>query len=239
MTKQKLEEHITLYSPQYSEQAEEISLETVTLELLQASKLREYQKLFRIFDDRFLNLNEINAGKTHGFSIRLNLLDEKPVRKWFIKFSYLLFAITSFLLAGLTFELMQKNFAFFNTPNIYAAIALLITVGAILLVYMVKNSKHVLIFKSKHGQVPVVELMYNNPDKQRFRQFARELSKLIAQCQAQNYYTDSQILAAELSEHRRLRNEGALSDKAYEQAKHHIMTYHSRPAMRQAGDTVC
>ena len=238
MTKQKLDEHITLYSPQYSEQAEEISLDKVTLELLQTSKLREHQKLFRIFDDQFLNLNEITAGKASSFSIRLNLLDETPVRKWFIKFSHLLFAILSFLLAWLTFELMQKNIAFFNTPNIYASITLLITAGAILMVYMVKNTRHVLIFKSKHGQVPVAELMYNNPDKRRFRQFARELSKLIAQCQTQNYYTDSQILAAELSEHRRLRNEGALTDKVYEQAKHHIMTYHSRPALRQASDTV-
>ncbi|MGD8567794.1 MAG: hypothetical protein PVJ39_06880 [Gammaproteobacteria bacterium] len=238
MTKQTTEEQIILYSPVYSDQTEEINLNRITLELLQTSRLREYQQLCRIFDDKFLNVNQKKARNTRGFTVPLSLLDEQPVRKWFIRFRYLLLAIMFFLLAWTAYTLMQQHIGIFNHPNTYAAITLLLTVGAIFIVLMIKQSRHVLIFKSRHGQIPLLELMRNNPDKYRYRQFAAQLRELIARSDTQNHYSESQRLAAELSEHRRLRNEGILTDKQYEQVKQNIMARHSRPTMRSPNETI-
>lgn len=232
------EDQITLYSPQYGAQSEQFSLNQITAELLQTSKLRECQKLFRIFDHKYLNVNEINAGKFRSFTLVLMSLDDKPTARWIIRLRYLLLAVLCFILASMVMTLIHRAYAFFSNPYLYSVVALLVTAGAILLVYTYKSARHVLQFKSKHGQVAVVELLYNNPDKARFRQLAGEISRNIKQCQTQNYYTDAQVLAAELSEHRRLRNEGILSDKVYQQAKQHILDLHSPSDTRRAKNTL-
>jgi len=110
----------------------------------------------------------------------------------------------------------------------YAVVTLLTAVGAIIVVYMVKQAKNSLVFYSEHGQVPIIELFFGLPDKSTFRKFAGELVKCIKLSKTDNYYTDSQTLAAELSEHRRLRDEGIINDNQYENAKARIFTYHSR-----------
>jgi hypothetical protein len=238
MTKQTTEEHITLYSPAYSDQTEEVNLNQVTQELLQTNRLKEYQQLCRIFDDKFLNINQKHGRNSRGFTVPLSLLDEQPVSRWFIRFRYLFLAAILFVLAWAAYALMQHNIGIFNHPNTYAAITLLLTIGAILIVFMVKQSRHVLIFRSRHGHMPLLELLYNKPDKYRFRQFAAQLRELIARCDTQNHYTESQRLAADLAEHRRLRNERILTDKQYEQVKQNIMACHSRPTARSPADTV-
>lgn len=236
MTVQPDEEHITLYCPEYSEPTAEVSANEVTLELLQSSRVREYQQLLRVFDDRFLNVNERTPRKNASFVIPLSLLDDKPAGKWFIRLRYLLFAGILFAMAWGGHLLMRQRVGIFSHPDMYAVITLLLTVGAILIVYLIQQSRHVLVFKSKHGQIPLVALRYNRPDKYRFRQFAARVCELIRQCDRQNYYTESQILAAELSEHRRLRDEGLLSDEQYEQVKRHIMACHARPSAQNAAN---
>ncbi|MGD8572600.1 MAG: hypothetical protein PVG89_04315 [Gammaproteobacteria bacterium] len=238
MTNQTVDEHITLYSPGYSEQIETPDLNQVTLELLQTSKVREYQKLFRVFDNKLLAISEITPRHHNEYTIPLSLLDENATSKWIIKFRYLLLAGLFILLAWTNHTLMSMKFGIFNNPNMYAVTVLLTTMGAILLVYMIRQSRHVLLFKSKHGRIPLIEVRHNNPDKQRFRQFSRQLANLITQCDTSNYFTPSQILAAELSEHRRLRDEGLLTDKQYQQVKQHFMDFHSRSAQQPHTDTI-
>lgn len=238
MAKQTTEEHITLYAPAYRDHIEEVNLNQVTLELLQTSRIKEYQQLCRIFDDKFLNINQQHGRNSRGFTVPLSVLNEQPVSRWFIRFRYLFLAAVLFVMAWAAYTLMQQNIAIFNHPNTYAAIALLLTVGAILIVLMVKQSRHVLIFQSRHGQLPLLELLYNNPDKYRFRQFATRLTECIARCDSQNHYTESQRLAAELAEHRRLRNEKILTNKQYEHVKRNIMACHSRPTTRSPDATV-
>lgn len=238
MTKQTTDEQITLYSPEYGEQSETIDLNQVTLELLQTSKWKEQQKLFRIYDNKYLNVNEKLAKRTSSYNVHLTLLNPNPVRKRCLNAKYLLFAGLLFGLAWLIYSLIQQGVTGFTNPYMYSLVVLPITLGTILIVYMIKKFKHILIFYSEHGRVPVVEMFYKNPSKNSFNAFAGELINCIQTIKAEHYYNNSQTLAAELSEHRRLRDEGVFSGDVYEQAKANILTNHSEPNQRQPNDTV-
>ena len=141
-------------------------------------------------------------------------------------------------LAWMVFQMIQLQIFGFSNPYMYSLVVLPITIGVMLIVYMIKQAKHVLIFYSNHGRVPVVELFYKNPSAKEFNSFAGELINCIQTAKANNYYNDSQILAAELSEHRRLRDENVFSNEIYEQAKVNILTNHSKPQQRNPGETV-
>jgi len=238
MTKQTTDEQITLYSPEFGEQSETIDLNQLTLELLQTSNWKEQQKLFRIYDNKYLNINEKHAKKTRSYNIHLSLLDPNPVRKRSIKLKYLLIAGGLFCMAWLVYQMIQMGISGFSSPYMYSLVVLPATIGTMLIVYMIKQAKHVLIFYSNHGRVPVAELFYKNPSKNKFNAFAGELINCIQSVKAGNYYNDSQTLAAELSEHRRLRDEDVFSDEIYEQAKVNILTNHSDPNQRNPDDTV-
>ena len=151
MTKQTTDEQITLYSPEYGETSEPIDLNQVTLELLQTSNWKEQQKLFRIYDNKYLNVNEKHAKKTSSYNIHLTLLDPNPARKRLINLKHLLIAGGLFCLAWLIYQLIQLDFAGFSSPYMYSLVVLPVTLGAMLLVYMIKQAKHVLIFYSNHG----------------------------------------------------------------------------------------
>ena len=238
MTKQTTDEQITLYTPEYGEPSETIDLNQLTLELLQTSQWKEQQKLFRIYDNKFLNINEKQAKKTNSYNIHLSLLNPNPTRKRHINLKHLFTATGLFCLGWLIYYMIRINLFGSSNPYLYSLAVLPITIGTMLIVYMVKQAKHVLIFYSNHGRVPIVEMFYKNPNKNQFNAFAGELINYIQTVKANNYYNDSQTLAAELSEHRRLRDEGVFSDKIYEQAKANILTNHSKPNQRKPNDTV-
>lgn len=227
MTNKEAEEQITLYSPEYDAQDETISLNAVTDELLQTIGWKEQQKLLRIFDNKFLNVNEKNSGKTTSFNIKLTLLDAKPVHKRIINIRYLVISAILFAAAWVVYYFTRLQLSPFSNPYFYGLTAIMTALGAISFVYMVKQSRHVIIFLSRHGRIPVVELFFRNPDKSTFNVFLNRLIHCSNTLKESNYYTDSQTLAAELSEHRRLKNEGIISNEDYEQAKRRIFSSHS------------
>jgi hypothetical protein len=231
MKKQTSENQIVLSSTSFEDKIEKIELNQVTLELLQSAGWKEQQKLFRVFDNKFLNVNEKNTGKTKSYNIHLSLLDPNPVRKYSFRIRHLVIACILFGLAGLTYRLMQHGVSI-GGPYMFALPISFITAGAIMVVYAVKQYKHVLIFYSNYGRVPLASLLYNNPARKSFKQFAGQLINCIHAVKSGNRFNDQQALAAELSELRRLKDEGVFLETVYEQAKNNILTYHSRPAGR-------
>ncbi|KPJ90855.1 MAG: hypothetical protein AMJ55_12875 [Gammaproteobacteria bacterium SG8_15] len=232
------ENQITLSSSDYSDKIEKIELNQVTHELLQAANWREQHKLLRVFDNKFLNVNEKVSKKTVSYNIHLWLLDANPVRKRILPLKHALIAGALFALGCLVYYLIQLGIPGLSNPYLQAIPVLLVTAGAILVVYAIKQYKHVLIFFSDHGRIPLIELFYNSPSKSSFNQFAGELINAIHSAKAHNNYNEQQMLAAELSEHRRLKDEGVLSDAVYEKVKNNILTYHSQPNSRNSRQTI-
>lgn len=229
---------ITLASSDYSDKIEKIELNHVNQELLQTASWREQHKLLRIFDNKFLNINEKTAKKTVSYNIHLWLLNANPIRKRLLPMKHLLIACAMFGLSWLAYYLTHMGISALSNVYLQAIPVLFGTAGAIFLVYTIKKYKHVLIFYSDHGRIPLVELFYNNPSKRSFNHFAGELINSIQRAKANKHYTAQQMLAAEVSEHRRLKDEGVLSDKDYEKAKTNILTYHSQPNGRNSRQTI-
>lgn len=220
------EEQITLSSSEFDQFRDDDKPNTVSSELSQVIPLKEQMKLFRIFDRKFINVNQKTAKSTVSYFFKLSMLNPKPRRKRIVKFAPLLIGIAFLALAWFTFSLKNSGLAILSSPYTYTAIVAFVAIGLILLVYVVKEFRNVLVFYSEHGQIPIIELFNRIPNKAEFQRFATELIECINVEKTKNYYSDSQILAAELSEHRKLRDAGGISSKEYEKAKNNILKQH-------------
>ena len=226
MSNQEPEEEITLSSSAFDQIKDDNKPTTVTREMSQAVQIKEQLKLFRIFDRKYINVNEKEAAAVKSYFFDLSMLDPKPVRKRNLKFKPLIFGLVLLAFAWITYSLKKAEHPLFTSLYVYTAIAVFVAAGLILLVYVIKEFRNSLIFYSQHGRAPIVELLYNVPDKIEFRQFVAELIECIETSKLNIFYSNSQLLAAELSEHRKLRDEKALSSKDYEKAKNNIMKLH-------------
>lgn len=220
------EEEITLSSSEFDQFKEESGPTSVTDELSQEIPIKEQLKLFRIFDKKYLNVNEKSAKSVTSFFVKLAILDSVPKRKRIIKFVPLLLGLVSVSLSWFIFYLKQSGVPLFQGLYISTAVVLCAAIGAILVVYVIKESRHVLIFYSQNGRIPIAEILIKKPNKQAFNKFVSELISCINAVKARSHYSQTQALAAELSDHRKLRDDGAISSKDYELAKSNIMSHH-------------
>lgn len=226
MTSQDPEEQITLSSSAFDQFKDDDKPTTVTREMSQAVRIKEQLKLFRIFDKKFINVNEKTADGVTSYFFKLSMLDPTPVRKRIIKFKPLIAGFMLLGLAWLAYYFKKTGHPLLESLYVYTVIVALAALGLILIVYVIKEFRNVLVFYSQHGRIPVAELLYRIPNKIEFQQFVTELVECINISKSMTTYSDSQLLAAELSEHRKLRDEGALSDREYETAKNNIMKFH-------------
>jgi len=231
MNPQESNEQITLYTPDYQTQDDRIVFNAVTHELLQTSNMKEIQKLIRIYDHRYLNINEKNSSNISSYNVRLSMLDPAPVKKFVFAFKFFFLSAVFFAIAAGTYKMIGFNIPlipsrYLTNPYMYSIIALASALGVMFAVIMIKRSRKVLIFYSRNGRTPILELLLRNPDKRTFNNFILELISCIRSITANNYYTNAQILAAELSEHRRLRDEGLIRNSAYEKAKNRLLNSH-------------
>jgi len=226
MTTQESEEQITLSSAAFDQFKDDDTPKTVTNELSQSIQIKEQLKLFRIFDKKYINVNEKTADGTISFFFKLAMLDPTPARKRKIKFLHLLSGCILLAAAWFTFTLKQAGHPLLTSVYVYTAVAVLVALGLILIVYVFKEFSNVLVFYSLHGRIPIAELLYHIPNKREFNQFVSELIENIKNSKSHVYYSESQLLAAELTEHRKLRDESIISNKIYELAKNNIMKYH-------------
>ena len=226
MTSQDSEEQITLSSSAFDQFKDDDKPTLVTKELSQEIRVKEKHKLFRIFDKKFINVNEKTADKITSYFFKLSMLDPVPVRKRIIKFKPLIFGFVLLALAWATYNIKKSGHPLFESLYVYTVIVILAALGLILIVYVIKEFRNVLVFYSQHGRIQVIELLYGIPNKVEFQQFVAELAECINIAKSKTTYSDSQLLAAELSEHRKLRDEDILTDREYETAKNNIMKFH-------------
>lgn len=106
----------------------------------------------------------------------------------------------------------------------------------ICLVFTIRSIKSVWQFRTNFGKVPVMEIINNIPSRSTVQEFIDHLSKVITNAGQTNYFTEAQNLAAELSEHRRLRDEGIISNSEYENVKSQIMGLHG--SIHRSTDTI-
>jgi len=206
-----------------SEPSEE-SFSKVTAQLLQVQKWKHFGLASRILENRFLFVKKHQNGKTQTYWVNLLFVNPQPKRERKINglwgLSTLLF---SALTAGLVFAErhyhISTKFVYFNSVTFVLAILAALSFAAI--IYTAKNN---VLFTTLNGRAPVVAFVNNNPSRQEFKTYIKNLKLCIEKIQAKNAHKANDWLANELGETRRLKDEKVISDKDYERAKRRILS---------------
>jgi hypothetical protein len=202
---------------------EKIAVEHVNFEFEQSNKLRGMYRKLTIFNNEHC-YQSIKNKHRRKYKFRLNLafLDPRPFRlrnidwKW-LGVSLVLWVAAAVLVIGGWFDAASVTSLGIFTGVIVAALLTLL-----LFFYLSHDTVY---FRSQFGKIRLFELANNNPDRDEFRKFINQIVVQINKSKAAKGMNQSQLLAAELKELRRLKNEDIVPEESYEKAKRLIFKH--------------
>ncbi len=214
------QEEITLFTDD-----EHVAVRTIDREFRQESKLKGIVREFTIFNgiQCYQKVTRKHGGK-HKFRVNLACLDPEPRRIYNLADNWLIMGAI-----GLVLSFLLVYLGWFRTPPlqisnsllyILTSVALSFSIIALLLALLKTRDR--LVIYSKCGRAPVLELINNNPNKQQFMEFMDSLSRHILLSRRGISSSPTELLAMELKELRRLRDEHAIKEDQYESAKKRI-----------------
>lgn len=211
-------EDITLFTDE-----EQVELDHVNEEFRQESKLKGIVREFTLFNDIhcYQSVTRKHGGK-HKFRVNLTYLDSKPRRFYNLASGWL---ITAGISAILSFLLVYLGW--YSGMQVNQSIAIILTTLSAtfsfiaLLLALLKTQDRV-IYYSRFGHIPILELINNSPNRQAFSSFVQTLSSQIIQARQKSQLDTTARLTMELKELRRLKDEGVIPDTHYEQGKKRI-----------------
>jgi len=74
-------------------------------------------------------------------------------------------------------------------------------------------------FRTQYGKIKLIELINKNPDSDKFKSFINKFVMQINKSRTAKGYSQNKLLARELQELRRLKDETVIPAEAYEKAK--------------------
>ena len=215
---QPLEDEVTQFSDH-----EKILIEHVNFEFEQSHKLRGMYRKLTIFNDTHC-YQSIKNKHRRKYKFRLNLahLDPRPFRSRNIAWKWLyaslaLWCSAAVILFGGWFNSSSVISLGIFTGVIVAALLTLLT--------FFYRSRDTVYFRSQFGKIRLFELANNNPGKDDFRNFINQIVMQINKSKAAKGMNQSQLLAAELKELRRLKDEKIVPEESYEKAKQLIFKH--------------
>lgn len=222
---QQAEEKILLYSrdPNTPTQA---SLTNVTQQLSQYNKWKMQRKIFKVYDDKYLSVVDLSLMTSKKYWFQLCHLDPEPENIRSMDYRFIIATLVLGIIAYLTLYAGASFKLGFINQYYKPLAALLITSSVISLVFAIYISKNVTIFYSYNARFPMAVLLKNYPSKAEYRSFLAALSALVRQARDTSIHEKSQDLANELSELRRLKNDGFVTQKEYDEAKRNIFSHH-------------
>ena len=213
-----VEDEITQFSDD-----ENIPVEHVNFEFEQSNALQGMYREFTVFNDSqcYQKVKHKHRRK-YKFRVDLAYLDPRPFRirnivwKWLYA-SLALWAVDAILLIGGFFD---------RTSVVFLGSVTAITVAALLtMLIFFYLSNDTVYFRSRFGKIRLLELAHNNPDKESFRAFINKVVVQINKSKSAKGMNQSQMLASELKELRRLKDESVIPNDSYEKAKKLIFSH--------------
>jgi len=217
-------EQITLHSTELqSITPREEDLTNVRLELQQFSKLQNLQRNVKVYNTNVVHVTDKLNKRSRSYMINLALLGDQPARIRKINWKLLLSAIVFGIAAFLIVHLKIKGVAWLSNQYAYAVI-LSLAAGSLLSVFLtIRSFKNIWVFYSARGRIPIIVLYHHLPDKAQFTKFIDGMVNSIAKAKQTLRIPPSQLVPLEVGEHRRLNDEGVISQKQYEVAKNRIL----------------
>jgi hypothetical protein len=187
--------------------------------LEQRNHLRFCNYAFELFNHCFLSV-KFDGKYRHptAYELNIGILDPEPKQLVRIGWRYL----TAFLILAATATLTACADIFRTSSMLPTLLAAGAGLSLVLTVYGCYNR---LVFYTLNGRVPLVVMLNSNPQDETFRAFTETLTRHILEIRDRST-SRREMLCEELKEHRRLYEEGVISDKCYHKVKQYILGLH-------------
>ncbi len=197
---------------------------TQLTELSQFSLLKAYSVHYTLFDGHFLSVYVKHPFlRPRKYWLNLAYLEPTPRRVLKIDMPSL-YACGILSLAAMVLMLIN-TFTNGSTAILQSVVALVCT-ALIALLLLIYRSKDRLVFYSRYGRVNWLEILINKPNRRAYKAFVELLISASHAVSSHQSPRHEQRLGAELREHRRLKHEGVLSARVYEDVKRRFLGEH-------------
>lgn len=196
----------------------------VRFELTQKNPGRGIYRQFAVCDDQCLHIVEQTLRRKRRFRIGLAFLDPEPQRQLVLAKGWGYLAVTAFS-AAVVLGVVSR--AADTTVPLLPATILCAAFATVFLLALLYHSRLLLHYRTRHGALTLVELLWGRPSRRHYHDFSARLSGAIREAQRCYEGGLQQALADELREHRRLRETGIIETAAYENAKGRILAAHT------------
>lgn len=224
-------EEITLYSAVSThDEPDETNTpdpQAATLKFTQLDKARSLGKKFILYDNKQLSVADYQLKSKRQYWVDLSFLQNKAQLKWHVAWAWFWLWLGFSLLSGIAAAIAMHPMFGVSMGHAAAAALVLACVGVLSLFALYRKSRRVLRFFTLHGKLPVLELLYNNPERKVFTQFVEALVNRIQQAHSKQYLSKDESLAAELAQHRQLMQHQIISGEQYEEAKTRLFSMHN------------
>jgi hypothetical protein len=202
---------------------EEIPVEHINFKFEQNHKLQGIRRQLSVFNDSqcYQSIKHKHRRK-YKFRLDLAYLDPRPFRLRNIVWKWLYASLALWALAGVFVFAGWFDHASVTSLGIFTGI---IVIALLTLLTFFYRSHDTVYFRSQFGKIRLFELANNNPDKKKFRGFVNGVVVQINKSKAAKNMNQSQLLAAELKELRRLKDENIVPKESYEKAKLQIFKH--------------
>ena len=194
--------------------------------MVQKSRFKGEVRRFEIYNDKFIKIYIHNIFVDKVYHLNMAMLEPWPSLHRRISWRWLL-ALGYFSLATLIYiiylyhhperEILGRLIPFITLFLLLALAALL------MFLYL---SPNVMEFRSRYGNSVLIRLLKNRPNKREFKHFTDELKARVLAAGQAVPFNQTQMLAIELNELRRLTDEGVLLESEYQQAKDRVLSMH-------------
>jgi len=222
-------EEITLYSatPELDEDQEAPQSENATLKFFQLDKQRSFGKKFILYDNKQLSISDYTLKTKRQYWFNISYLNASPRAKWQIAWVWGILVLIFSSLAAATSAIVVKPIFQIDRLNALGVAVLCFGFSVLCAFALYRRSLRVLRFYSLNGNVPVFELLFNNPDRATFTQFSQQLQNKIQSAQNRQHLPKNDSLAAELAQHRQLLQNKVISNEVYESVKSRLFSLHN------------
>lgn len=203
---------------------ETVTAPTLT-ELSQVSFIKAYAAHFTIYDGHFMSIYIKRLfRKPVNYWIDLIHLEQTPIRIFKMDRPILWVTLALGLLSAIFFLIAwaSANSLFWLSLAVPTVCSALITS-----LILAQRSKNRIVYCSRYGRVPWCEFLVAKPNRRTLAAFTKVLSNAILETRNHQKDNRQKRLGAELREHRRLREDGVLSENSYRAVKARLLKKHT------------
>ena len=202
---------------------EKIPVEHINFELEQRSKLHGLYRKITIFNDTHCYQSIKNKHqRKYKYRIDIAYLDPRPFRNRVKEWKWLYASITLLLLDIVLYFAGWLDTSSINFLGLFLGV-LVVSVMSLLAFFYYSRDR--VFFRSQYGKIKLIELINNNPDNDSFRSFVNKFVMQIKKSKTAKNMNQTKLLARELQELRRLKDETVIPVDSYEKAKRLIFKH--------------